>query len=132
MHEPSVISARLRCAITFGLEHAGAAVKVCGGLGQPDRGGGFERDAKDDRLAVADAALHAARVVGGRAEAPVCALYTPAAQLVHTADVLAVATLPYAPTEHTVHAEDEEEDARLLYEPAVQPVHTEAPVVRAL
>ena len=66
------------------------------------------------------------------AEAPVCALYTPTAQLVHTADVLAVATLPYAPTEHTVHTEDEEEDASLLYEPAVQPVHTEAPVVRAL
>jgi hypothetical protein len=34
-----------------------------------DRRGRLEGDAEDDRLAVGDAALHAARVVGARADA---------------------------------------------------------------
>ena len=44
----------------------------------------------------------------------VSALYTPAAQLVHTADVLAVVTLPYLPEAHAVQAVDELALAREL------------------
>ena len=34
------------------------------------------------------------------------ALYAPVAQLVHTVDVLAAATLPYLPAAHAVHTAD--------------------------
>src|SRR6478736_2965995 len=55
-----------RVVAAAGLESGGGAAQVDRALGLEDRGGGFEADAEDDLLAVADAALDATRAVRQR------------------------------------------------------------------
>ena len=59
-------------------------------------------------------------------------VYVPATQAVHTAETLAVTTLPYMPAPQVVHVVDTELPAWSPYEPTPHAVQAEVPVGSAL